>query len=302
MSIQDSGRPGWARFGVPQSGAMDRLAFHAANAALGNAADTPVIEVSRGGVRLECRDGEIGFALAGGGFILEHRGHRLGSWRLGVLRQGETLLIRPGPWGNWCCLALAGQIGMPAWLGSRATHSLSGLGGGSLSAGHEIRVAETRRCEDLARDLPCPIFSRPRRLLRLTLGPQERFFDPGAVKALTEARWSVTAAADRMGTRLAGPLIAPNTLLDMASEPLARGSVQVAGDGVATILMADHQTTGGYPRMATVLDCDLDAFSQTSPGQPLAFQPVSAAEAIALARDHAERCARFIERLRRRRD
>ncbi len=297
VTFQDAGRPGWGRFGVPQSGAMDRLAFRAANAALGNPPDTAVIEISRGGLHLECLSGATGFALAGGGFLLEQANQRSGSWSLGIIRQGEKMIIRPGPWGSWCYLAFAGEIAMPDWLGSHATHGLSGLGGGGLATGSLLRIsnAELRAC--LPRSIPCPVFARPRRVLRVTPGPQEGFFDTAAISAFYHGCWRSTAAVDRMGTRLSGPAIAPGASLDMASEPLSRGSVQVAGDGIATILMADHQTTGGYPRIATALDCDLDGFARTTPGQSLAFHPVSADEAITIARYQARARDRYLERL-----
>ncbi|WP_112310258.1 5-oxoprolinase subunit C family protein [Pseudogemmobacter bohemicus] len=294
VSIQDAGRPGWARFGVPQSGAMDRLALRAANAALGNPPDAPVIEISRGGLQIGCEAGEIGFALAGGGFMLEHAGKHPGSWSRGILRAGESLAIRPGYWGNWCCLAFAGRLSLRQWLGSVATHGPSGLGGGILVAGTRLDFDQIRQQPDLAPRFPCPVLARPRQVLRVTQGPQERYFPAEALRELYEGPWRVTSAADRMGTRLRGPAIAPRAPLDMASEPLARGSVQVAGDGVATILTADHQTTGGYPRIATVLDCDLDAFAQTAPGRIVAFEPVLATEAVSLARLRQVAIARYL--------
>ena len=103
-----------------------------------------------------------------------------------------------------------------------------------------------------------------------------------------------------LGTHLPGPTVAPNARPHSVSLPLARGSVQFAGDGVATTLMANHQITGGFPGVVTVLDFDLDAFTQTSPGQTLRFQPVGIAEATALARHHAERYRHYIARLHQR--
>lgn len=237
VSVQDGGRPGLMRYGVPGSGAMDRRALAAANVALGNPAGAAGIEVSLGGLVLECRSGEVGFAVAGGGFIVEHRG-RGGSWRVATLRAGERLAIRPGPWGSWCYLAFAGALQVPNWLNSAATHALSGLGGGRLAAGAELTVQGTRQVE--ARGIPCPVSARPRHIARVTLGPQERFFGAEARAAFLQGQWRMTEAWDRMGVRLAGPSIAPEGPLDMPSEGVARGSVQVAGDGVPSILLADH--------------------------------------------------------------
>lgn len=116
------------------------------------------------------------------------------------------------------------------------------------------------------------------------MGPQDRFFSPEAVGDFLSGGWRMTDAWDRMGVRLSGPKIAPRGPLDMPSEPIVRGSVQVAGDGVATVLLSDHQTTGGYPKIATVLECDLDAFVQLRPREPLIFRAVTPAEAVSIAR------------------
>lgn len=296
VSVQDGGRAGLMRYGVPRSGPMDRGAFAAAHLALGQPADAPGIEISLGGLTLECLAGEVGFALTGGGFIAEHGDRRIGSWSVATLRAGERLVIRRGPWGSWCYLAFAGRMQVPEWLGSAATHWVSGLGGGRLSAGSRLEIAAP--LPRAARAIPCPVQARPRPLLHVTLGPQQRFFADETLAQLTSEPWRVTGAGDRMGVRLDGPRMAPAAALDMPSEPVSRGSIQVAGDGVATLLMADHQTTGGYPKIATVLDADLDGFAQLRPGDALAFRAVSPDQAIGLARTAALAAGRWRDSLR----
>lgn len=287
VSIQDGGRPGLMRFGVPRSGPLDRGSFAAAHIALGNPADAPAIEVSLGGLSLSCVAGTVSFAVAGGGFILDHAGVRRGSWTIAALRPGEKLTIRPGHWGSWCYLALAGRLQSPRWLGSAATHALSGLGGGKLSSGQSLIVTGAERREDREGDIPCPVSARPRHDARVTLGPQHRFFGADTMARFLAGPWRMSEAWDRMGVRLSGPSIPPDAALDMPSEPILRGSVQVAGDGVPSILLADHQTTGGYPKIATVLDCDLDRLVQLRPRDPLRFVPASVDEAVAAARTAA---------------
>lgn len=302
VSIQDAGRPGYMRYGVPASGPMDRIAFAAANIALGNPADAPGIEISLGGLILQCLSGTVSFAVAGGGFIVDHAGQKRGSWTVATLRAGERLAIRPGHWGSWCYLALAGGLEVPRWLGSAATHALSNLGGGRLAAGAQMRIAGAEVRDRREGAIPCPIAARPRRHVHVTLGPQDRFFSAETAATFLSAPWRMTDAWDRMGVRLRGPAIAPEAALDMPSEPIVRGSVQVAGDGVATVLLADHQTTGGYPKIATVLDCDLDSFVQLRPGNRVAFRRVGPEEAVALARGMARSAARYREALARPRD
>lgn len=282
VSVQDTGRPGMARFGVPGSGPMDRTAMAAANLALGNLAGDACIEISLGGLTLECTEGAVSFAVAGGGFIVDHAGQKSGAWQVATLRAGETLVLRPGPWGAWTYLAFAGQLQAADWLGAKATHSQSGFGGGKLANGGRLDVANPRVLPD--RPLPCPPFARPPREIRATLGPQDRFFTADQIASLENAVWRLSAAYDRMGVRLSGPKLLPDAPLDMPSEPVARGSVQVAGDGVATVLLADHQTTGGYPKIATVLNADLDRFAQLRPGDGFRLRIVTAEQAVAHAR------------------
>jgi biotin-dependent carboxylase-like uncharacterized protein len=276
VTIQDEGRPGLMRFGIPRSGPMDRGAFAIACAAAGGNA---AIEVSRGGLVLDCVAGEAGFALAGGGFILRHAGQRYGSWTRGTIRAGERLEIWPGFWGSWCYLGFA-EIGVTGWMGALATHAPSGMGAGALRTGGKLRVAGVARSGALV----CPVWARPRHRLRVVMGPQERFFAPEIRDAFLAGVYRVTDASDRMGVRLRGPLIAPDAALSIPSEPILRGSVQVSGDGTATVLMADHQTTGGYPKIATVVGADLDGFAQLRPSDAVVFRSVTPEAAVGAAR------------------
>jgi allophanate hydrolase len=291
-SVQDRGRPGLMRFGVPGSGPMDRGAFAVAQAALGNPPDRALIEVSLGGLVLDCVAGDLGFAVAGGGFSVHLDGARLAPWTVAVLRAGQRLSIRAGDWGSWACLALAGDLAAPRWLGSAATHAPSGLGGGVLRAGDLLEVTGAERREDREGDLAVPGWVRPGPDPRVVIGPQDRFFAPETLALLTAQDFAVTGAGDRQGLRLSGPALPVAGALDMPSEAALRGSVQVAGDGVATVLLADHQTTGGYPKIATILDCDLDRFVQLRAGDRLRFHAVPPEEAIRLARDAAAARAR----------
>jgi len=295
VTLQDAGRPGFMRFGVPASGPMDRASFAAAQMVVGaGEAGGAAIEVSRGGLRLDCLTGAVTLAVAGGGFIVEHDGQTGGAWQVLTLRAGQTLTLRAGPWGSWTYVAFAGQMQGTVWLGSRATHAVSGQGGGSLTAGQVLTVTGARVLPAREGPVPCPVWARPRAVLRCVDGPQERFFDADARATLTGASYVVTDAADRMGVRLRGPALTPIGALSIPSEPILRGSVQVAGDGVATVLLSDHQTTGGYPKIATVLGCDIDGFVQCRPQDRVAFRRITPAEAVAATRAQAVRLATWL--------
>lgn len=298
VTVQDGGRRGLMRYGLPASGAMDRRALAIANVALGNDPGAAGVEVSLGGLTLVCLSGRITLAVAGGGFIVEAGGRRLGSWQVFTVAAGDRVTLRRGPWGSWCCLAFAGALETPLWMGSRSTHAASGLGGGVLKAGQVLDVSGARVLPGADHAIPCPVWARPARLLRVTLGPQDRFFSADAVQDFTHAPYRLTAAYDRMGVRLDGPVLPPEGALGIPSEPILRGSVQVTGDGVPTVLMADHQTTGGYPKIATLLSADTDAFAQCRPGDRVGFRPVSPEQALSASRQAARALATFLHRLR----
>lgn len=297
VSIQDGGRRGYMRFGVPRSGPMDRLGFAAANLALGNDPGAAGVEVSAGGLTLECVEGSVGFAVAGGGFQAGLAGDGGSSWRVAVIEAGQRLVIRPGRWGAWTNLAFAGRLLAREWLGSSATHALSGFGGGRVASGQRLEIEQPRTSRP--RDLPLPVLARFTGLAHVVMGPQDHFFDAAAREAFLDGGWSLTNAYDRMGMRLAGPVILPGAVLDMPSEGIMRGAVQIAGDGVPVVMQADHGTTGGYPKIATVLDADLDAFVQGRPKQPVRFQPVTPAGAVAIARTRHAAIDRYLAGIRR---
>jgi allophanate hydrolase len=156
------------------------------------------------------------------------------------------------------------------------------LGGGALRTGDLLQIAQARVLPEAT--LRCPVWARPRQVVRAVLGPQEQHFPQRAIAALFAEPFAVTDAGDRMGVRLRGPDRSPDAALRLPSGAILRGSVQVAGDGVATVLLADHQTTGGYPRIATIISTDIDGFAQLRPRDTVRFQQVSPAQAVAIVR------------------
>lgn len=286
VSFQDAGRTGHMRFGVPASGPMDRFGFEAAHAMLGTETAT-AIEISLGGLVLECIDGAVTCALAGAAFSLN--GAEPG-WQVVTVRAGDKLTFRGGAWGSWAYLAFSGKIKACEWLGSSATHTLSGLGGGALHTSDTFEVQDASA--QMTRDgtYECPTIARPQSEIRVVAGPQDQHFAPGALDTLTGAPYRMTDAFDRMGVRLDGPALPLSNALSIPSEPILRGSIQVAGDGVPVVLLADHQTTGGYPEIATVVSADTDRLAQLRAGDAVRFKIVTAAQAIVLAREiHAAR-------------
>ena len=287
ITVQDAGRFGHMRYGVPASGPMDRLAFAAAQVMIANRANAAAIEVSLGGLVLECVEGEVSYAQAGGGFA--------GGWHVATLRAGDRLRVQAGTWGSWCYLAFAGDLARSKWLDSFATHAISGLGGGAVRTGDVLRIenAEVRSAREGSYDAPPqPDQAAP---VLVTPSPQGRHFADDAADVFLGSTYKLTDAFDRMGVRLDGPSVVLNEALGIPSEPIVRGSVQVAGDGVPTVLLADHQTTGGYPKIATVLSCETDRVAQMRSVAQVSFQTVTPEEAAIHARTVAEERVSFLD-------
>ena len=288
-TTQDGGRPGLLRFGIPRSGPVDRSSYAAAVRAFGGTAVTAAIEVSLGGIMLRCTRGQAAFALCGGGFTVELDGEPLGGWVVARICAGMTLRARPGA-GNWSYLAFAGHIEAPAWLGSVSRHVQADLGGHRLVAGDTLEVADCRpfeRDDEAVRAVPRPADAdHPILRARTVLGPQDRFFGAAAIETLLSASVRPSVSFDRMGLILDMPVIPPNAL-DMPSEPAVRGALQVDGAGRTTLLLADHQTAGGYPKIAVMLGADADRVAQLPVGN--AFRIVALDVAAAQRAAAAER-------------
>lgn len=294
-TIQDMGRTGLMRYGVPASGPMDRSSLAIVQAALGSGSGAAAIETTLGGLTLRCVAGSVTFATAGGGFQVEIDGAPIGSWTVSTIHAGSRLAIRPGHWGSWTYLAFAGTITAATWLGSTATHFASGFGGGRLGAGQRIEVRNAEIRQDRCGTIPCPVTARPHSQIRVVLGPQDHFFAPETIAIFLTRPFMLTSEYDRMGVRLKGDSLPVTVALDMPSEPLVRGAIQVPGHGDPIVLLADHQTTAGYPKIATIISVDQDAFVQLRMGQRVMFRAVSPEAAIAAARTRRMAASQFLK-------
>lgn len=290
-SVQDPGRPGWRRFGVPPSGPVDRRALAAALAAAGSKG--AAFEVSLGGVTLASEDAPLAIAITGAA-MASVDGVDVGGWCVVTLPAGARCRIRESG-GNWGYVAVAGRLSADEWLGSRSTHLIAGLGGGRLEPGAIFTVNEARA--DLASvTIPQPSNAAPIETVRVVIGPQERFFDAAVLGSLTAQPFAASARFDRMGMVLDGPALPP-LAVDMPSEPAVRGALQVDGDGRVSLLTADHQTTGGYPRIGVVAEPDIDRVAQLPSGAAIRFEAVTAAEAVTLTRAAAQSDADWLKQV-----
>jgi biotin-dependent carboxylase-like uncharacterized protein len=290
-TVQDLGRVGYERFGVPVSGAMDRLALMAANLLVGNPPGAAGLEAALVGPALQAGAGCL-VAAAGRGFALEVGGRALPLWMAAWVRAGESVALRAAGEGGWGYLAVSGGIGVPSVMGSRATYlrgSFGGLAGRALAAGDALPEGEPAEMPGelyarAGRELPSSL--RPHYsdtpTLDVILGPQAALFGLATLETFLGSAYALTLACDRMGYRLSGPPAAPLPGTELLSEGISLGAVQVPGDGQPIVLMADRQTAGGYAKIAVVTSASLPLLAQCPPGRGVVrFRAVAVEEAQA---------------------
>jgi biotin-dependent carboxylase-like uncharacterized protein len=291
VTLQDGGRHGYLRFGITAAGPMDPLMFATANRAVGNPLDATAIEISTGGLTISAPEGPLGLALISTGFRAALDGDALPTSCAMTLEPGQTLAVRAGGTGAWGYLAVAGGLAVTPVLGSTATHtrsSLGGLDGRGLRAGDRLPIAAPRTGEGAPHRLLPPWLERDPSRIRVVLGPQDDYFAPDQIAAFLERPWIVSPRGDRMACFLDGTPLNHAKGHDIVSDGVAMGAIQVPGNGLPIILMADRQSTGGYPKIATVIGPDLGRLAQVQGGTRIAFAAVSLEEAVAARRAEAE--------------
>ena len=295
-SVQDGGRFGAQRYGLTPSGAMDRLGLAAANCLVGNAPMAPAIEIGPYGAAFMARDGAVRVAFSGAPRSAEVGGHSA-AWDTSVtIADGETLKLGMARGGSFSYLAIEGAIkGEPAF-GSLAVNARAGLGSPyprPLQAGDELGVSAASAGPERRIDLPAA-GAGP---IRVTLGPQDDEFSEEAIKQFLDSEWKISATSDRMGYRLEGPDIEHLHGHNIVSDGTVNGSIQVPGNGQPIVLMSDRGTSGGYPKIATVITADFGRFAQIPAGTSFRFRAVSMEEAQAEARKFAELLRTLPDRL-----
>ncbi|WP_342163831.1 biotin-dependent carboxyltransferase family protein [Methylobacterium sp. SD21] len=291
VTLQDGGRKGYLRFGITAAGPMDPLMFATANRAVGNPLDATAIEVSTGGLTITAREGPLGLALVSGGFRATLDGAALPPAFALTLEPGQTLTVRAGSTGAWGYLAVAGRLDVAPVLGATATHTRSGLGGldgRGLRAGDRLGVSEARAGDGAPQRLLAPWLDRDPSRIRVVLGPQDDYFSDDQIAAFLAGPWTVSPRGDRMACFVDGTPLTHAKGHDIVSDGVAMGAIQVPGNGLPIILMADRQSTGGYPKIATVIGPDLGPLAQAQGGTRIAFAAVSVPEAVAARRAEAE--------------
>ena len=289
-TVQDLGRYGYQASGVPVSGALDGFGHRFANRLVGNADNSPTLEILFHGPSFEVQADSVRVGLAGGDAEIELLGDRprsVGGWRSMVLHRNQVFRVSGLGEAACCYLAVDGGFGVERCLGSASTYARGGFGG------LQGRALQTGDLVPLSRDLASDraelgLAERPsstrEQPIRLVLGPQHDHFTDAALETLLSEEFTVSKHADRMGMRLDGPTLAHRDGYNIVSDGIATGAIQVPGSGQPILLLADHQTTGGYPKIATVVSADIAVVGRRKPGDAIRFAAVDVAEAERLRR------------------
>ena len=315
-TVQDMGRTGHASQGYPECGACDKYALALGNLLCGNPETAAAIEMTFVGATVQF-DQDAVIALTGASCAPTLNGMSIPLHAPVRVPAGSTLEIGMFTAGLRLYLCVQGGVDVPPVLGSRSTDlkcRIGGVEGRALRQGDHLPIGmpapgyafgrAARAAKVLAGK---PWLLRPRTahsfmpeqavpLLRAVPGPQDSAFTEEGLRTFFSSMYTVATDLNRMGVRLSGPAVATKHGSDILSDGIVEGSVQISANGQPILMLADHQTTGGYAKIATVIAPDLSACAQLRPGELAAFRPVTAAQAVRLCRETAQQL-RYIKEL-----
>jgi antagonist of KipI len=287
-TVQDLGREGFGPLGISPSGAADAISLRIGNRLVGNAEGAAALEMTLLGGTFVFPQGAI-FALTGSDFGAALDDALIPLWTSCEARPGQVLRVGPTQSGARCYLCVGGGIAVPLFLGSAATHLLSGLGGyegRALRKGDALAIGPSHT--PFRKRTVSPVALErlaPRRVLRVTAGPQSDWFSDTAQRAFYSSSYRIAEESNRMGLRLEGPPIAHTSAGDssngdpaageMITEGVALGAVQITAAGLPIILLVEQQTTGGYAKLANVITADFRSLGQLRPRDEIRFEQLA---------------------------
>jgi antagonist of KipI len=293
-TVQDLGRWGQQASGVPVAGPMDEYSHRLANRLVGNDAAAAALEITLVGPEIQC-DADLTCAVAGATFTITAGGAPVPTHAPFALHKGVRLRFGERLAGSRATLAFRGGINVEPVFGSRATSLISrmgALGGRALVAGDVLRIGDQTALERTHAHMPEPwphAWLTGGARLRVIRGPHENLFTPAAYERLFGSRFQITPNSNRMGYRLDGPALLHHGRADILSDATPLGSLQVPASGQPILLMADRQTTGGYPKIATVISADVPLAGQLVPGDWIEFKPCTREAAVEALRSQRAR-------------
>ena len=275
-TIQDGGRKGFAAMGFNASGVMDVRSYHIANALVGNFTDEAVIEMTYLGGSFKFLESNY-IAITGADMSPKLDGVPVEMYTTVFVKQDETLTFSVAESGMRAYIAVHGGIDVPVIMGSRSTNlkcKLGGLDGRPLKAGDIVpcRDVYDEFHKHLIHSAPKEDFGGDEITVRVLLGPQDDYFTDHGIKTFLNSTYTVTNESDRMGCKLSGEKIEYKNTVDIISDGIVFGSIQIPRTGNPIIMLADRQTTGGYAKIATVISVDLPLLAQARPGTKVHFE------------------------------
>lgn len=276
-SIQDTGRYGYQQYGMPVAGAMDTDALQLANWCVGNQADEACIESTILGAVIEFQF-DTCIALCGAKTQAKINGEFSEMNRSILIKAGDQLEMGNVQSGCRIYLAIAGGFNIPELMNSKSTYlrgKFGGYEGRALATGDELEINQTNKQlkRVLAQDLITDYASYTQ--IRVTAGAEVKRFTQEGIRSFLCSTYTLSPQSDRMGYRLSGTKIEHADGADIISSGIATGAIQVPGHGEPIIMMADHQTVGGYTKIANVIAADLPLLGQMKPGDKIKFKEVS---------------------------
>ncbi|HSI66128.1 MAG TPA: biotin-dependent carboxyltransferase family protein [Planococcus sp. (in: firmicutes)] len=288
-TVQDLGRYGFQKYGVIASGVMDPFAHRIANLLAGNEENAATLEITLVGPVIQFSE-DTCIALCGGNLSPKINDQEVGMWRTIAVQKGDTLTFGSPRNGCRSYLAVSGGLAVPEVMSTRSTYLRAGIGGfqgRALKAGDEIGLNPfpVDRTAALIREMDWlvpPLHYSDSPVIRMMEGRQFHLFNEFSKQHIFTEPFSVSSHSDRMGYRLEGSPLLLEKSSEMISEAVAFGSIQVPSDGNPIVLLADRQTTGGYPKIGQIASVDLPLISQLKPGDQLSFRKISLEESQAL--------------------
>jgi len=299
-TVQDKGRYGYLKYGVPISGAMDAFSLVTANLLVGNKPNDACLEITLIGPEMQAL-ARVQIAITGGEASPKINGHSVPMWQTLDVREGDVVSF--GRMANGCraYLSVRGGIDVPLVLGSRATYVRGGFGGIN---GRQLKA------EDIIESITVPLlgvgYLLPERLvpeytgkseIDVTMGPQDDLFTEKGIDTFLSNPYKVTLEADRMGYRLDGPAIEHKDRADIISDALLPGAIQVPKNGKPIVIMKDAQTTGGYAKIALVTTSDVSLLGQAKPGDIITFHKITLSQAHEKASEYYKKLCDLKEML-----
>lgn len=292
-TVQDVGRPGYQHLGIPVGGALDQVSLAAANVLVGNAAGAGALEVAYIGPTLAVDSDDVRLSFAGASAAIEvfqdeteNEAMRIDTMRSIRLRRGQVVKVGSLKGGAVLYVAVEGGFRIESVFGSQSTCIRGGFGGWhgrALAAGDQLPLVQDAAGNRGECRLDGLDLNRPVRF-RVIAGPQSDYFSERAMADFLQREYTVRAGSNRMAMRLEGPPIEHTRGFNITSDAIAPGSIQIPGDGQPIVLLADRQTTGGYPKIATVISADVPALGRLPIGSKIAFEPVTMEAATAARR------------------